>query len=165
MTKSIIAITLQRSQHSVTFRIVEKALRARSEPPLNFVERYGGSLLGSLIKQRHQLGVSTRLGYFLGKRVLGGINGLIFLGGIRLVRRRFVHSSFGFNSSFGLRHSLFQTNGHLNVDVRSILRPVSCDLRAATMISTTCKACSGVKSHSLPVANVSAASDAPCCHT
>ena len=106
MTKLIIAITLQRSQHSVTFRIVEQALRDQSEPPLHFVERYGGSLLGSLIKQRHQLGVSTRLCDFLVERILRGINGVILGAVIRLARRRFVirHSDWIRHSGFVIRY-------------------------------------------------------------
>ena len=55
------------------------------------------------------------------------------------------------------------TTGHLKVDFRSTCRPVAADSRAAVMISSTCSACSGVTSSSLPVERHSAASAAPCC--
>ncbi len=55
------------------------------------------------------------------------------------------------------------TTGHLNVDVRGMRLPIAADSLAAVMISSTCNACSGVTSSSLPVARHSAARDAPCC--
>jgi hypothetical protein len=55
------------------------------------------------------------------------------------------------------------TIGHLNVDVSAMRLPVSCDARAAVMISSTCSACSGVTSNSRPVTRHSAANAAPCC--
>ena len=63
------------------------------------------------------------------------------------------------------RCSYYTTRGHLKVDVMAARRPVSCDWRAAVMISKTCRACSGVANRSRPVARHSAANAAPNCQT
>src|SRR5436853_5944431 len=64
---------------------------------------------------------------------------------------------------WGFSLEVFQTTtGHLNVDLIWIRRPAFCDSRAAVMISTMCRACSGVNGGSLPVARHSATTLAPC---
>ena len=61
------------------------------------------------------------------------------------------------------RGGAYTTTGHLKVEVSFTRRPVACDWRAAVMISSTCRACSGVTRSSRPVARLSAASAAPTC--
>lgn len=85
-------------------------------------------------------------------------------GGPRQVHGPWIELRIESNQTFQPRFQL-QTIGHLNVDLIGTLVPDSCDCRAAVMISTTCKACSGVNSGSRPVARHSATRDAPFSHT